>query len=91
MGYYIPRLQGNTMFVTTIESKQNSKAYETHLVRRTFREKGRVRTETLANITELPAHVFPEVRLSPYRIVVGVSHSGGRPGDHRHGTRPGHR
>ncbi len=52
------------MFVTTIRSKQKGKVYETHLVRRTFREKGEVRTETLANITKLPADVRDLVRRS---------------------------
>lgn len=52
------------MFVTTIKSKQKGKVYETHLVRRTFREKGEVRTETLANITKLPADVRELVRRS---------------------------
>jgi len=52
------------MFVTTIKSKQKGKVYETHLVRRTFREKGEVRTETLANITKLPADVRDLVRRS---------------------------
>jgi len=52
------------MFVTTIKSKQKGKVYETHLVRRTFRDKGEVRTETLANITKLPADVRDLVRRS---------------------------
>lgn len=52
------------MFVTTIRSKQKGKVYETHLVRRTFRDKGEVRTETLANITKLPADVRDLVRRS---------------------------
>ena len=45
-------ITGVLMFVTTIKSKQKGKVYETHLVRRTFRVKGEVRTETLANITK---------------------------------------
>ena len=52
------------MFVTTIKSRQKGKVYETHLVRRTFREKGKVKTETLANITQLPPDVRDLVRRS---------------------------
>ena len=38
------------------------RVYETHLLRRSFREGGKVRKETLANLSHLPAEAITAVR-----------------------------
>jgi len=53
------------MYVEEVRSvKKNGKVYRTFLVRESYREKGRVRHRTLANISRLPAnHIFQIRRL----------------------------
>ena len=46
---------------TTTRHYQN-KTYRTHLLRRTFRQDGKVKHETLGNISHLPAPVIELVR-----------------------------
>ena len=43
------------MFVETIKSKRNGKTYSTVLIRESYRESGKIRHRTLANISKLPA------------------------------------
>jgi hypothetical protein len=55
------------MHVATVTSRQVDKAgrqreYQSHLVRRTFREDGKVKHQTLANITALPAPAIEAIR-----------------------------
>lgn len=50
------------MHVVTTRRQYKGKVYECHLVRRSFREGSKVRKETLANITALPAPVIELVR-----------------------------
>jgi Transposase DDE domain len=55
------------MHVATVTSRRVDKEgrlreYQTHLVRRTFREGGKVKHQTLANITALPAAVIEGIR-----------------------------
>jgi len=38
------------------------RVYETHLLRRSFREDGKVRNETVANLSHLPAAAITAVR-----------------------------
>ena len=38
--------------------------YETHLLRRSYREDGRVKTETLGNLSHLPAETIGLIRRS---------------------------
>lgn len=52
------------MFVATIKSKQQGRVYETHLIRRTYREDGKVKNETVANITALPPETREVIRRS---------------------------
>lgn len=48
--------------VATTRRKYKGKVYETHLLRRTFRQEGKVRHETLGNISHLPSHIIDLVR-----------------------------
>jgi hypothetical protein len=55
------------MHVATVTSRQVDKAgrqreYQSHLVRRTYREDGKVKHQTLANITALPAAAIEAIR-----------------------------
>ncbi len=56
------------MHVSTTRRKYNGKGgervYETHLLRRTFREEGKVKHETLANLSHLPVETIELVRRS---------------------------
>jgi hypothetical protein len=48
--------------VATINNRQGGKVYVTHLLRRTYREGGKVKHETLGNISHLPDHVIEMIR-----------------------------
>ena len=48
--------------VATIQNHQGGKVYVTHLLRRTYREGGKVKHETLGNISHLPDHVIEMIR-----------------------------
>ncbi len=55
------------MHVATVKSGYTNKSgerrdYFTHLLRRTYREDGKVKHETLANLTALPDDVIEAVR-----------------------------
>lgn len=50
------------MHVATVRKRQGDKVYETHLLRRTFREEGKVKHETLGNISHLPPQVIEMIR-----------------------------
>lgn len=50
------------MHVHTTRRHYKNKTYETHLLRRSFREAGKVRNETLANLSHLPPDVLELVR-----------------------------
>jgi Transposase DDE domain len=50
------------MHVATIRRQHKDRVYETHLLRRSYRENGKVRNETLANLTSLPDEVLELVR-----------------------------
>src|SRR2546425_7823384 len=50
------------MHVDTIKRRHGDRVYESHLVRRSVREGKRVRKETLANISGLPAEAIEAVR-----------------------------
>ncbi|MBT7303255.1 MAG: hypothetical protein HN849_27245, partial [Victivallales bacterium] len=43
------------MFVERIRSKQQGKVYESVLIRESYRDSGKVKHRTLANISKLPA------------------------------------
>ena len=48
--------------VATIVCKRNGKEYRTHLLRQTYREGGRVRHRTLANVSCLPDTIIDSIR-----------------------------
>jgi Transposase DDE domain len=50
------------MHVATTRRHYKGKVYETHLLRRSYRQDGKVRHETLANLSHLPAEAIELVR-----------------------------
>jgi transposase len=50
------------MHVATSRRHYKDRVYETHLLRRSYREGGKVRNETLANLSHLPAEVIELIR-----------------------------
>jgi transposase len=50
------------MHVVTTRRTYKDRVYETHLLRRTFRQDGRVKNETLANLSHLPPDALDAVR-----------------------------
>jgi hypothetical protein len=52
------------MHVATTRRKYKGRVYEAHLLRRTFREDGKVKHETLGNLSHLPAEAIDAVRRS---------------------------
>jgi len=55
------RRHGAVHVVTTSRTYKGS-VYHTHLLRRSYREGGRVRNETVGNLSHLPAHIIDLVR-----------------------------
>jgi len=58
------------MHVVTTRRQYKDKVYETHLLRRSYREGGNVKNETLANLSHLPAATIQLIRES----LAGKSH-----------------
>ena len=56
------RKRGGAVHVATTRRHYKGKTYETHLLRRSVREGGKVRTETLGNISHLPPELIDLVR-----------------------------
>lgn len=52
------------MHVATTRRTYKGRVYESHLLRRTYREGGQVKHETLGNISHLPAHLIDVIRRS---------------------------
>lgn len=50
--------------VVTTSRTYKGKTYQSHLLRRSYREDGKVKNETVANLTHLPDHVIELVRRS---------------------------
>jgi transposase len=48
--------------VATIKKRQNGKTYVTHLLRRTFREDGKVKHVTVGNLSDLPDDLIEVIR-----------------------------
>jgi hypothetical protein len=57
----MPR-RGGAMHVATTRRHYNGKVYETHLLRRTYRQDGKVKHETLGNLSHLPPEAIAAVR-----------------------------
>lgn len=56
--------RGGSVHVATTRRKHKGKVYEAHLLRRTYREDGKVKHETLGNLSHLPPHAIEAVRRS---------------------------
>lgn len=56
--------RSGAVHVAITERRYKGKLYRTHLLRRTFRENGKVKHETLGNLSHLPDHVIDLVRRS---------------------------
>lgn len=56
--------KGAGVHVVTTRRRYKDRVYEAHLLRRTYREGGKVRNETLANLSRLPAETIELVRRS---------------------------
>ncbi|HQW10308.1 MAG: IS1634 family transposase [Steroidobacteraceae bacterium] len=54
--------RGGAVHVVTTRRRYKGRVYETHLLRRSYREDGRVKNETLGNLSHLPAPVVDLVR-----------------------------
>ena len=52
------------MHVVTTRRQYKNKVYETHLLRRSYRQDGKVKNETLANLSHLPPETVEAVRAS---------------------------
>ena len=52
------------MHVATTRRQHKDVVYETHLLRRSYREDGKVKNETLANLSYLPAHTIQLIKES---------------------------
>lgn len=50
------------MYIETVKSKQNGRLYKTTLIRETYRETGKVKHRTVANISKLPEAAVALVR-----------------------------
>ncbi len=51
------------MFIEEIKSKQGSKTYKTILVRESYREKGKVKHRTVANLSKLPEEYIRQLKM----------------------------
>ncbi len=54
--------RNGAVHVATTTRRHNNKTYHTHLLRRTFRQDGKVKHETLGNISHLPSRVIDLIR-----------------------------
>ena len=56
--------RNGTAHVVTTKREYNGKVYCTHLLRRSYREDGKVKNETLGNLSHLPDSVIDLIRRS---------------------------
>ncbi len=56
--------RGGAIHVVTTSRQYKGKVYEAHLLRRSYREDGKVKNETLGNISHLPPHLIEIIRRS---------------------------
>ncbi|MGH2749415.1 MAG: IS1634 family transposase [Actinomycetota bacterium] len=54
--------RGGSVHVATTRRHYKDKTYETHLLRRSYREGGKVKSETVGNLSHLPAEVIDLIR-----------------------------
>ncbi len=55
-------MRSGALHVATTTRKYKGKVYQTHLLRRTYREDGKVKHQTLGNISHLPAELIDTIR-----------------------------
>ena len=55
-------VRDGAVHVVTTRREYKDKVYETHLLRRSYREDGKVKNETVGNLSHLPVHVIELVR-----------------------------
>src|SRR3972149_7068956 len=60
--YWRMARRGGAVHVVTTRRHYKDRVYETHLLRRTYREGGKVRNETVGNLSHLPAETIPPAR-----------------------------
>ena len=51
-----------SMYVESIKTKKNEKIYTTHLIRETYRENGKIKHKTIANISHLPIEIILKLK-----------------------------
>ena len=51
-----------SVHVASITARRNGRSYVTHLLRRTYREDGKVKHQTLGNLSHLPPHVIELIK-----------------------------
>jgi hypothetical protein len=56
--------RGGAVHVVTTRRRYKGRVYATHLLRRSYREEGRVKNETLGNLSHLPESLIDVVRRS---------------------------
>ncbi|HXZ73902.1 MAG TPA: IS1634 family transposase [Streptosporangiaceae bacterium] len=56
--------RGGAVHVATTRRHYKDQVYETHLLRRSYRQDGKVKTETLGNLSHLPAETIELIRRS---------------------------
>lgn len=56
------RQPGRAMHVVTTRREYKGKTYESHLLQRSYREDGKVKHETLANLSHLPVEIVASIR-----------------------------
>lgn len=54
--------RGGPVHVVTTRRHHKGKVYEAHLLRRTYREDGKVKNQTVGNLSHLPPHIIAMVR-----------------------------
>ena len=59
----MPKREGPVHVATTIR-RYNGKVYKNYLLRRTYREEGKVKHETVGNLSHLPEHIIEIIRLA---------------------------
>ena len=57
----MPR-RGGSVHVVTTRRRYKGRTYTTHLLRRSYRDQGRVKNETLGNLSHLPEAVIELIR-----------------------------
>ena len=59
----MPRRSGGALHVAKIKSRYKDQEYVSHILRRSYREDGKVKHENLGNVSHLPPHALDALRL----------------------------